>query len=132
MTKTQSLYEFPLCHPFRGAIRTIDEIAEMTGRPAHQIRRFIKTGVTIPLSRQLIAEDRLEGKKRSKRASARGVGNPGKVITIEGHRYPTIAIAAAAIGKSLAFLSRRVQVHGTTLKAEQLVCRKKRILKPKE
>ena len=131
MTKHASLYEAPMCHPFRGAIRTIEEIAEMTGRKAKDIRFFIKRGQTIPLSRQLIAEDRLEGKKRSKRASSLGVGAPGQSLTIDGHKFTSVCAAAAAICKSSKFVKSRIEKYGNALKAEHLEPKKVTRPKPK-
>jgi len=120
MTNRAATYEAPASHPFRGAIRTIDEIAEMTGRKAWQIREFIRKGETIPLSRALIAEDRAEGKKRSKRASARGVGAPGIALTIDGHKFDSLSQASKATKKSVKLITARIAKHGNNLRAEHL------------
>lgn len=97
-------------HPFRQKIRTIEEIAEMTGKKPWQIEALIRTGNTIPLSNNILAEDRKSSDANRRKSSGqflRTAGRPPAEIWVDGLQYPSKAAVAARFGVSERSVQRR-------------------------
>lgn len=115
-------------HPFRGKIRSIEEIAEIIGKPASYVESYIRRGEPIPVPARVLRQPIDDGRAATLPTPQRGPGAKRIPVYVDGMRYDSADDCAKAFGikvQTLRMIRQGVVAEGRTLTAQDLQSHRK-------